>query len=419
MWHKFRQSLFGEKIRLFFPNWVVNKFKHFPVALSAVLFFGYPARHLKVIGITGTDGKTTTATLLHEILSASGKKSALVSTVKTKIGSLEIKTGLHVTSPEPWILQKLLRHFTDQKVEYAILESTSQGLDQYRFLGCHFLMGLITNVTNEHLDYHKNYFNYLKAKSRLFEQVKVAIINRDDESFNYLNQELKKKKIRVITYGLENKADFTPQTFPFKTNLLGEYNQYNCLAAAAAASFFGVSKEVIKKTLAGFKGIEGRMDEIENNLGLRVFVDFAHTPNSLKNVLQSLSEIKKPGSRLIAVFGSAGGRDHAKRPLMGQNAARFADLIVLTGDDPRTESIEEISKEIAKGCLKEGFKDGKNLFRIADRAEGIKFAVQNLAKKSDIIVVCGKGHQKYFYEGKKEIPWDEHQVIKKAIKDKK
>jgi UDP-N-acetylmuramoyl-L-alanyl-D-glutamate--2,6-diaminopimelate ligase len=299
------------------------------------------------------------------------------------------------------------------------LESTSQGLDQYRFLGCHFLIGLITNVTHEHLDYHKNYANYLKAKARLFEQVKVAVLNRDDESFDYLNQGLKKKKTKMITYGLKNKADFTPQSFSFKTALLGEYNQYNCLAAVAAASFFGIPEQIIKKTLAEFRGIEGRLDEIKNDLGLKVFVDFAHTPNSLKNVLQSLLEIKKPGSKLIAVFGSAGGRDHAKRPVMGRNAAQFADLIVLTADDPRTESVEEITEEIAQGCLKEGFKDGKNLFRIFDRTEGIKFAIQKLAQKGDIIVVCGKGHQKYFYQGKGEIPWNEHQVIKKALEGRK
>jgi UDP-N-acetylmuramoyl-L-alanyl-D-glutamate--2,6-diaminopimelate ligase len=230
---------------------------------------------------------------------------------------------------------------------------------------------------------------------------------------------LEKKQIKIITYGLKNKADFTPQAFLFKTNLLGEYNQYNCLAAVAVASFFGVSKEIIQKTLAEFKGVEGRMDEIRNDSELRVFVDFAHTPNSLKNILKSLSEIKKTGSKLIAVFGSAGGRDHAKRPLMGQNAAKYADLIVLTADDPRTESVEEITEEIAKGCLKEGFKDGKNLFRVLDRNEGIRFAIQDLAKKGDIIVVCGKGHQKYFYQGKEEIPWDEHQVIKKILMGKK
>lgn len=419
MWHKFRQSFFGEKLRLLFPDRAVNLFKHLPVAFLAVLFFRFPARNLKVIGITGTDGKTTTATLIHEILLNGGQKSALVSTVKIKAGQEEIKTGLQVTSPEPWILQRLLRRFVNQGLKYVILEATSQGLDQFRFFGCRFWLGVITNVTHEHLDYHKNYSKYLKAKARLFENVSVGILNRDDESFNYLNQKLKDKKIKIITYGLKGKADFTPQIFPFKTPLLGEYNQYNCLAAAAVASSFGVPKEIIKKALSDFKGVEGRLEEIKNDLGLKVFVDFAHTPNALKNVLRSLAKTKNKGSRLIVVFGSAGGRDHSKRPMMGQTAAQFADLIVLTADDPRTEKVEEITQEIAQGCLKEGFKDGENLFRIVDRTEGIRFAIQDLAQKSDIVVVCGKGHQKYFYQGKEEIPWNEHQIIRTALKGRK
>ena len=419
MWHRFRQSFLGEKIRLLFPNWTVNVFKHLPVALVAVLFYRYPARHLKVIGVTGTDGKTTTATLIQEILGNWGKKAVLVSTVKTKSGSQEINTGLHVTSPEPWILQKLLRRFVDQGFEYAVLEATSQGLDQYRFCGCRFSLGVITNLTYEHFDYHKNYQSYLKAKSRLFEKVTAGVLNRDDRSFNYLNQKLKEKKAKVTTYGLKSTADFNPKTFTFQTPLLGEYNQYNCLAAVAVTSILGIPKDIIKKTLLAFKGVEGRAEEIKNDLGLRVFVDFAHTPNSLKNILQALAKIKKKGSRLIAVFGSAGGRDKTKRPIMGENAAKYADLVVLTADDPRTEDVNQIIEEIAQGVLRYEAKEGKTLFRIPDREEAIKFAIQNLAQKGDIVAVCGKGHQKSFYQGKETLPWDEHQVIKMSLKESK
>jgi len=258
MWHRFRQSFFGEKIRLLFPNWAVNIFKHLPLAVFAVIFFRYPARKLKVIGVTGTDGKTTTVTLIHEILVNWGKKAALISTVTAKIGQKEIDTGFHVTSPDSWKLQRLLREIINQGFEYVVLEATSHGLVQNRFFGCHFKIGVVTNITHEHIDYHKTYLNYLKAKAKLFDRVKVGVLNRDDESFDYLNQKLKKKKIKVISYALKNKADFTPQNFPFKTPLLGDYNQYNCLAATAATSSLKIPALQIKKTLASFKGVEGR-----------------------------------------------------------------------------------------------------------------------------------------------------------------
>ena len=416
LWLKFRQSFFGEKIRALFPNWLVNNLKHLPLAFLAVLWFRYPARRLKVIGVTGTDGKTTTTNLIGEILLRWGKKTALVSTIAARIGQKEIDTGFHVTSPEAWQIQKLLREIANQDFEYVILEATSHGLVQSRFFGCRFQTGVITNVSNEHLDYHRTYLNYLKAKAKLFDSVKVAVLNRDDQSFAFLKKKLTKKKRKIVTYALKNKADFTPQKFPFKTPLLGDYNQYNCLAAIAATSLLGAPKEVIKKALANFSGIKGRLEEIKNKFGFRAFIDFASTTNSLKNVLIALKKNLLPQGRLIVVFGSAGLRDVQKRAAMGEVSAEYADLIVLTAEDPRTEDVNQIIEEIAQGALVKGAQENKTLFRIPDRSEAIKFAIQKLAKKGDIVVACGKGHEKSMCYGKIEKPWDEYQAVEKALK---
>jgi UDP-N-acetylmuramoyl-L-alanyl-D-glutamate--2,6-diaminopimelate ligase len=415
LWSKFRQSYLGEKIRSLFPDWVVNQFKHLPLAILAVLWFRYPARRLKVIGVTGTDGKTTTTSLIEEILLRWGKKAALISTVAARIGQKEIDTGFHVTSPDSWQLQRLLRTIANQGFEYVVLEATSHGLIQNRFFGCRFQVGAVTNIAHEHLDYHKTYLNYLKAKAKLFDRVKVGILNRDDQSFAFLNKKLKAKERKIITYALKNKANFTPQNFPFKTPLLGNYNQYNCLAAAAAVSFLGAPKNIIKEALANFPGVKGRLEEIKNKFGFKVFIDFASTANSLKNVLIALRKILPPKGRLIVVFGSAGLRDVQKRGLMGEASGKYADLTVLTAEDPRTENVHQIMEQIAKGALKKGAKEGKSLFRVADRAEAIKFAIQKLAKKGDIVVTCGKGHEQSMCYGKSERPWSEHQAVQKAL----
>ncbi|MBM3205419.1 UDP-N-acetylmuramoyl-L-alanyl-D-glutamate--2,6-diaminopimelate ligase [Candidatus Shapirobacteria bacterium] len=417
-WSKFRKSFLGEKLRLFFPNWVVNVFKHFPLAFLAIVFFGYPARRLRIIGITGTDGKTTTSNLIHWILTSARRKTGLISTGVTKLGTKEIHTGLHVTSPEPWILQRLLRRFVKEGVKDVVLEATSQGLVQNRLWGCHFLIAAVTNVTHEHLDYHQSYQNYLQAKNRLFKRVKIAVLNKDDESYSFFQKEIQKTKAKLVTYGLKSKADFTPQSFPFKTKLLGEFNQYNCLAAAAVTSSLGINKGQIKKAIATFEGVKGRLEEVKAGQPFRVFIDFAHTPNALGNTLKALKSITPKGHFLIAVFGSAGGRDKSKRPLMGEQAAQYADLVVLTEDDPRNENVEEIIEQIAQGCLKAGAKEDKTLFRIPNRGQAMRVALKKLAQKDDIVVICGKGHQQVMY-GKTEYPWNDFQVAQKIIKGRK
>jgi UDP-N-acetylmuramoyl-L-alanyl-D-glutamate--2,6-diaminopimelate ligase len=236
--------------------------------------------------------------------------------------------------------------------------------------------------------------------------------------------------VKCITYGIKNKADFTPKTFPFKTLLPGEYNQYNCLAAIAAASALGIPSEKIRKAVASFKGVIGRMEEINEGQDFKVIVDFAHTPNALENVLKTILKFKSKNSKLIVVFGCAGLRDIAKRPMMGEISARLADITVLTAEDPRTEDVNEIINQIVQGCLKGGAKERdlsnwpnwsnlkeKIFLRIPDRRQAIRFAIQKLAKKDDIVVICGKGHERSMCYGKTEYPWSDQEEARRALKE--
>ena len=363
--------------------------------------------------MTGTDGKTTTVNLIFHILREAGEKVSMISSMNAVIGPKKYDTGFHVTTPDPKDVQKFLRQAVDAGSKYFVLESTSHGLSQNRLFGCFFKVGVVTNVTHEHLDYHKTYKNYLQAKAKLFGRAELAVLNKDDEPFKYLNEKL--QNIKRVTYALKSKADFTPKSFPFKTPLLGEYNQYNCLAAIAATSSLKIPAQQIKQTLASFRGVEGRMEEIKLGQDFRVIIDFAHTPNALENTLKTLKPLVASRQSLIVVFGCAGLRDIQKRPKMGEIAAKYADLIVLTAEDPRTEDVNQIIDQIVQGCLGQGVKEGTTLFRIPDRGEAIKFAIQKLAKKGDIVVICGKGHEQSMCYGKKEYPWSDFKAVKKAL----
>jgi UDP-N-acetylmuramoyl-L-alanyl-D-glutamate--2,6-diaminopimelate ligase len=417
LWVRIRRSPLGETLRSLIPDFLVNFLFHLPLAIFATFFYQFPARNLKIIGVTGTDGKTTTATLIHHLLITGGKKTALITTVAAKIGAEEIPTGFHVTSPHPWRLQSLLREIVNQGYEFVVLEATSHGLAQHRFFGCHFYIGVITNVTHEHLDYHKSFKNYLAAKAKLFRGVKIAVLNQDDKSYNYLSAKIKAQSAKLVSYGVKKKADFTPKSFKFKTALLGEYNQYNCLAAIATASSLGLSETKIRQAIKSFKGIEGRMEIIDEGQDFKVFVDFAHTPNALEQVLKTLKMQLSEKGKLITVFGAAGLRDVEKRPKMGRIASRIADLVILTAEDPRTEDVDEIIDQIAKGCLRSGGVEGRSFYKVPDRAEAIAFAIKK-AKKGEIVVICGKGHEKSMCFGRKEIPWSDQREARRALKEK-
>lgn len=407
---------------------------HYLNALAAACYYGFPGKKIKVIGITGTDGKTTTTHLTHHILKVAGKKASMVSSVYAEIAGVKYDTGFHVTTPDSWMLQRFLHQAHIGGDEYMVLEVTSHGLDQNRVAGIDFIIGVITNVTHEHLDYHKTQEQYLLTKQKLLNKSDIAIINRDDESYEKLNilkestQQVQTK--RTITYGIKYDADITPQKFSFTSPLPGQYNRYNCLAAITVAKQLHISDETIKKALKTFEGVKGRFEKIPNKFGLTIIIDFAHTPNAIKNILSTIKPTTK--GKLIHVFGSAGLRDHTKRPVMGALSARFADYIVLTEEDYRTESLQVISESIAKGCRKEGavevdsdqFEEAKKnkksiFFKIPNRLDAITFAISKLAQKGDTVILTGKAHEKSLCRGTTEYPWSEHEAVYEALLQRK
>ena len=366
-----------------------------------------------MIGVTGTDGKTTTVHMIYEILKSAGKKVSLISSINAQVGNKSFDTGFHVTTPDPIALLRFLQKIVKEGTDYLVLEVTSHGLDQNRVFGIKFDVAVLTNITHEHLDYHKTFNNYLKAKVRLFKHVEYSILNVDDQSFGQIKKAASGK---IISYSLYKNADFNLKNFPIKLGVAGEYNFYNALAAAAATSALGIDRTTVYKALSSFKGVLGRMENVDLGQEFKVIIDFAHTPNALSQALKTLnSKLKTQNSKLIAVFGTAGQRDRTKRPLMGQVAAQYADISVITAEDPRTERVEDICAQIAEGFKRKGKRKGKDFYFVYDRQKAIEFAV-NLAEKGDIVATFGKSHEKSMCYGKKEYPWDEFAQVKKAIK---
>lgn len=398
------------KIRKFIPRHVINYSKHLPEAIIANMQFSFPGRKLRVIGVTGTDGKTTTVNMIYKILNDAGFRVSMISTINAVIRGKSYDTGFHVTSPKSSDIQKYLKKALDNGDEYIVLEVTSHALEQFRVWGVKFDIGVITNITHEHLDYHKTFKNYRKAKAKLIRGVKYAVLNRDDQNFSVLSKQTYGK---VISFGLDKGADYNPGNFVLKLKIPGDYNMQNALASAAVAECLGIDKSVIKQSLEGFTSLSGRMEEVGNSRGIKIIIDFAHTPNALEKVLKTLRQ--QTQGKLIAVFGCASERDNSKRPLMGKVAADLADITVLTDEDPRFENSEKIISEIAEGANRGQFVDAKNLFKEPNRMQAIQMAVQ-MAKKGDIVGIFGKGHEKSMnYQGK-ELPWSDQEAVKNALK---
>ncbi len=381
---------------------------HLVQSFAANMKFGNPSKGLIAIGVTGTDGKTTTASMIYHILREAGFKAALISSVSAIIDDKVYNTGFHVTTPDAWALQSYIKKAKKANVKYLIIETTSMGLHQNRVYGIHFDIAVITNIMSDHLDYHKTYQQYVKAKARLFQIAKTAVVNADDKSFAFLTPYLRNNKI--ISYGMKNNAEVNPANFPFKTKLIGEFNKYNSLAAIAVCKELNISSLIISKACLSFTPPSGR-EEIVYDKDYKVIIDFAHTQGAFQAVLPEVNKIKK--RRLIHVFGSAGQRDKYKRPEMGKISSNYADIIILTAEDPRTEPVEEIISQIEKG-INPKF-DKKNLLKISDRKKAIFKAIE-LAQKGDIILLTGKGHEASMNCGLGEDSWSEHQAVKEAIK---
>jgi UDP-N-acetylmuramoyl-L-alanyl-D-glutamate--2,6-diaminopimelate ligase len=448
-------AVLGQKdmANLAVPYICVEEPRQFLTYLAAA-FYDWPGRKLTVIGVTGTDGKTTTCNLVYQILAVAGFKTGMISTVNAVIGNEVLDTGFHVTTPDAHDVQRYLARMVDAGLTHVVLETTSHGLAQHRVDACEFDIGVVTNITHEHLDEHGSYENYRAAKSRLFRSLgktspkpqgnpRLAIINRDDQSFDFLNDFV---KVNKVTYGMSVDADvraidigYSPEGMQFvaehkrfrvgvKANLIGQYNVSNCLAALSASVFgLGIAPGVAAEGIANLPGIPGRMEVIDMGQAFTAIVDFAHTPNALKVTLETAREVlnyrplplgedaeARGAGRVIAVFGSAGLRDKEKRRMMAEISAELADVTVLTAEDPRTESLDGILDEMAAGARSRGGREGETFWRVPDRGEAIKFALR-LAHPGDIVLSCGKGHEQSMCFGRVEQPWDDRVAMRAAL----
>ncbi len=388
----------------------IKNIYHLINAILANFYYGFPSRDLVVIGVTGTDGKTTTVNLIYHILKETGLNASMISTVGASVeGSLE-DIGFHVTTPSSWMLQRLLKRITKVKEkgkQYVVLEVTSHALDQHRIWGINFEIGVLTNVTNEHLDYHRTYENYLKTKTRLLKASKIAIINKDDKSYEYIKEVLGGRK--TLEYSFSDSADLSVKSLKVNNPALEKFNLYNVLAASLTCHKLGIEIKDIEKTLPSFILPKGRQDVVFEGR-FRVMVDFAHTPNSFEKILSS---INVEGGRIIHVFGCAGKRDAVKRPVMGGISAKYADVIILTAEDPRTEKVEDIISDISSGME---IVDGKpEVFKISDRKDAIATAVK-MAQEGDFILITGKGHEKSMNIGGHEVHWSDEEAVDEALR---
>lgn len=424
------------------------------LAYLSAAFYGWPGRQLTVIGVTGTDGKTTTANLIYYILLAAGMRAGMISTVNAVIGDQVLDTGYHVTTPEAPDVQRYLSQMVARGITHVVLEATSHGLAQHRVTACEFDLGVVTNITHEHLDYHGTYEAYREAKSRLFTSLgetslkphgnyRVAVLNRDDASFDYLcsviwnTEVLETERIGICSYGLHPAADLRGEEvglrgdgieftivrdgfrLPIRSRLQGRYNVANCLAAAAVTILgLDIEPEAVREGIAAMPGVPGRMEHIDLGQDFLAIVDFAHTPNALRVALEAAREMVRPHhGRVIAVFGSAGLRDRAKRRMMAEVAAGLADFIVLTAEDPRTESLDEILAEMATGAMTHGGVEGKTFWRVPDRGDAIRLGV-SLARPGDIVLALGKGHEQSMCFGEIEYPWDDRVAMRAALAER-
>lgn len=380
----------------------------------------FPQKKLKIIAITGTDGKTTSTTLLYHLLKTANYQTALISTVAAYIGKRKIETGFHVTSPAPDQLYRLMGQMLEEKIEYLILEYTSQGAFQYRLFGIKPIIAGVTNITRDHFDYHLNYQNYLNAKASILQKSKIVVLNEDDQSFYRLKRLLPSSRHQVLTYSKE--GELSPN---LKQELIAhfpeEFNQMNARLAITIAQKIGLNEQEIIKGLSTFQTVSGRMEflNLEKLIGrpinFQVVVDFAHTPQGLTEALTALRQKMKKEKikgRLIAIYGCAGLRDRDKRSIMGKIGSDLADLVIFTAEDPRTENVWNIIRQMKESIVDNHHK----IISVADRQEAINFALQKIAKKGDLIALFGKGPEKSMCYGTTEQPWSEIEAVKKALK---
>lgn len=394
--------------------------------------YGNPARDLSVIAVTGTNGKTTTVNFLNEILKEAGYRTAMFSTANIEIAGEQTVNDTNSTTATVARLQKFFRDAKKADVEFALIEATSHALDQYKFEGVPIEMAIMTNLTQDHLDYHKTMENYAAAKAKLFEMnPNLVVLNADDEWFDYFNNFATESQ--KITYGEGESADVKIEKFKLykkgseaklridnnveleiATNLPGEFNIYNMTAAAAGAYLLGISLKDIQEGIANLEGVSGRFEYTTPGLPFDTIVDYAHTPDALEKLLKSAKEISK--NRTILVFGACGDRDREKRPIMGKIAQDLADRIIITDEENYTEDATQIREEIISGISKKNDKLPANIQEIPDRKEAIRKALQ-IAGKGDIVLITGLGHEVYRVIDGEKTPWNDTQIVREIAQE--
>lgn len=408
--------------------------------------YGFSGKKMRVIGVTGTNGKTSTCFLIWKMLNAAGHKTGLMTTVAWGVDKLE-KQIEHMTTVDAKTLNYRMKKIADAGAEFLVLEVTSHALAQHRTFGVPIEIAVMTNVTHEHLDYHKTFENYRDAKRRLFKMAKYGVVNEDDKSWSYFAKDVKEyityginsgilraKDVRLGAQGVEYSVDNEGSVgdkhaaenkqmrgnknspgdiLRIKTKIPGEFTVYNSLAAVAVGLKLGLSKEQISQGILALDSVEGRMNRVDLGQNFEVIVDYAHTPDAFLKVYESVVPGKK--GRIISLFGGAGRRDESTRGERGEIAAKYSDIVIITEDDSRDENPAEIAEEFAKGAEQAGFLRGKNLLVELNRAKAIQMAI-DLAKKDDIVLILGKGHEKTILRATGAVPFEDLKVTREALK---
>ena len=405
---------------------------HLLRGVLAYYLFGMTPKKLKVIGITGTNGKTTSCYLVASILEKAGFKVGMATTTNFKVGSKEWINKTNMTTMSPFVLQRLMRQMVRAGCQYAVIETTSHAICQYRNWGINYLAVGMTNITHEHLDYHKTFADYLRAKLRLFQgKPKISVVNIDDPNHDKFTRFTTG---RLLTYSKQKRADimarkvlsavngtiFTLVTPTVQTtidfHLPGDFNVSNALCAASICYGLKVEIKDIKRGLEGVDNVPGRLEKIDRGQDFVAMIDYAHSPDALEKLYGTLKPNVK--GKMIVVLGSCGDRDKSKRPIMGSIAGHFADIVIITDEEPYTENPREIIEQVAGGVSK-GRKDkkiteGEDFFKISDRREAIRKALR-LAGRGDLVIITGMGAQEYRVEGSKKVPWSERKVVAEEL----
>lgn len=410
----------------------IEPFGHLIEAIIANIRYGFPSRGMHIIGVTGTNGKTTTTFMIRQMLHDAGIKVGMSSTVAYGAGE-DIKSQIeHITTAQSGILQRRLRDFKRAGVQWVVVETSSHSLAQNRVWGIPYEIAVMTNVTNDHLDYHGNFDNYLSAKIKLFKLAakhgrKFGVVNADDPSAkNFINAiprsvtyginggELRAENIQLAADHSTYSVSVGEDRYNIRVNIPGRFNVSNSLASVAVGRELGLSKEQIEKGIASLKGVEGRMAVINEGQKFRVIIDHASTPDAFNNFFSSVKPATK--GKIIAVFGSAGRRDVSKRAVQGEIAGRYCDEVIITEEDDRDIDGNMIMRQIAVGAKKAGKTLDKDLFLILDRESAIKFALERAETADDTVVLLGKGHEKTIERADGEHPWNETEITRKLLK---